>query len=413
MDIGTNASNCDAKFRNIRNNEFNLVGADASVRPQKQNKFNLKTFNKIKSNVVGVGVPDDLKTKMKYKNKPTSNIPTSNIKPLTSNSAITIVALVITIIVLLILDGVTLNMVMGENGIIKKAQLAKNKTEEAQKKEMEDLSNLENYVTDRNAQGGTLFGIEGTTGDGTENNPWKITNASQMEALSALVNAGNTFEGKYFEMANSITLNYSENWIPIGKIDGYDINNRKQIGKLHCFMGNFDGKNNEIKGLHIEDNKIEDAGLFGVVYKGTIKNIKLSSENSLVTAKIRIGACIGVLIDGNVKNCENNIGVTVGDASAGGIIGYIIGTKNVVEDCKNNASINGNYIGGIVGYLDNSNVEIINCKNTGTIQSGKYNGGILGRNYNPSGKKVLIKNCTTTNGDIIGASYTQTGITIE
>lgn len=350
---------------------------------------------------------------MKYKNKPTSNIPTSNIKPLTSNSAITLVALVITIIVLLILAGVTLNMVMGEDGIIKKAQLAKSKTEEAQNKEMEELSNLENYVTDRNAQGGTLFGIEGTTGDGTENNPWKITNASQMEALSALVNAGNTFEGKYFEMANSITLNYSENWIPIGKIDGYDVSSNKETGKLHCFMGNFDGKNNEIKGLHIEDNKIEDAGLFGVVYKGTIKNIKLSSENSLVTAKHRIGACIGVLIDGNVKNCENNIGVTVGDFVAGGIIGDIIGTKNVVEDCKNNASINGNYIGGIVGYLDNSNVEIINCKNTGTIQSGKYNGGIVGRNYNKIGTNVLIKNCTTTNGDIIGASYTQTGITIE
>ena len=374
MDIGTNASNFDVKIKN---------------------KNNIATFEKIKANTVGVGEDADPLQMAEY------------------NLGITLIALIITIIVLLILAGVTLNMVMGENGIIKKAQLAKSKTEEAQNKEMEELSNLENYVTDRNAQGGTLFGIEGTTGDGTENNPWKITNASQMEALSALVNAGNTFEGKYFEMANSITLNYSENWIPIGKIDGYDINNRKQIGKLHCFMGNFDGKNNEIKGLHIEDNKIEDAGLFGVVYKGTIKNIKLSSENSLVTAKIRIGACIGVLIDGNVKNCENNIGVTVGDASAGGIIGDIIGTQNVVEDCKNNASINGNYIGGIVGYLDNSNVEIINCKNTGTIQSGKYNGGILGRNYNPSGKKVLIKNCTTTNGDIIGASYTQTGITIE
>ena len=273
------------------------------------------------------------------------------------NSAITLTALVITIIVLLILAGVTLNMVMGENGIIKKAQLAKSKTEEAQNKEMEELSNLENYVTDRNAQGGTLFGIEGTQGDGTENNPWKITNASQMEALSALVNSGNTFEGKYFELANSITLNYNENWIPIGKIDGYDDSSGNVVGKLHCFMGNFDGKNNEIKGLHIEDNNIENAGLFGVAYKSTIKNIKLSNENSIVKGKTNVG--------------------------------------------------------GIVGYLYNSNAEIINCKNTGTIQSGKYNGGIVGRNYNKIGTNVLIKNCSTTNGDIIGSSYTQTGITIE
>ena len=348
---------------------------------------------------------------MKNKNKPTSNIPTSNIKPLTSNSAITLVALVITIIVLLILAGVTLNMVMGEDGIIKKAQLAKSKTEEAQNKEMEELSNLENYVTDRNAQGGALFGIEGTLGEGTENSPWIITNASQMEALSALVNAGNTFEGKYFELANSITLNYNENWIPIGKMDGYDYNNKEEVGKLHCFMGNFDGKNNEIKGLHIEDNNIENAGLFGVVYKGTIKNIKLSSENSIVTAKIRIGACIGVLIDGNVENCENNIGVTVGHSGAGGIIGSAY--KSSIKNCTNNGNINGSFIGGLLGYLEDNEFEIVNCKNTGIIQSGKNNGGILGRTYNPSGKKILIKNCTTTNGNIIGSSYTQAGITIE
>lgn len=347
---------------------------------------------------------------MKNKNKPTSNIPTSNIKPLTSNSAITLVALVITIIVLLILAGVTLNMVMGEDGIIKKAQLAKSKTEEAQNKEMEELSNLENYVTDRNAQGGTLFGIEGTTGDGTENNPWKITNASQMEALSALVNAGNTFEGKYFEMANSITLNYSENWIPIGKIDGYDVDNRKQIGKLHCFMGNFDGKNNEIKGLHIEDNNIENAGLFGVVYKGTIKNIKLSSENSIIKGGTNLGGVVGFLLDGKIENCENNIEISTIN-QAGGIIG--LAYKGSIKNCTNNGNINGSFIGGILGYLWDEEFEIIDCKNLGTIQSGEYNGGILGRNYNTSGKKVLIKNCTTTNGDIIGASYTQTGITIE
>ena len=303
-------------------------------------------------------------------------------------------------------------MVMGEDGIIKKAQLAKSKTEEAQNKEMEELSNLENYVTDRNAQGGTLFGIEGTTGDGTENNPWKITNASQMEALSALVNAGNTFEGKYFEMANSITLNYSENWIPIGKIDGYDINNRKQIGKLHCFMGNFDGKNNEIKGLHIEDNNIENAGLFGVAYKSTIKNIKLSNENSIVKGKTNVGGIVGVLIGGEIENCENNIEISITGDEVGGIIGLTIDSVSI-KNCTNNGNINGSYVGGIVGYLYNSNAEIINCKNTGTIQSGKYNGGIVGRNYNKIGTNVLIKNCTTTNGDIIGASYTQTGITIE
>ena len=99
------------------------------------NKNNIKIFDKHKSNIVGVGVPDESKEKYKFANKPLSNNPTSNIKFPTSNSAITLIALIITIIVLLILAGVTLNMVMGESGIFGKANNAKNKTGVAQYEE--------------------------------------------------------------------------------------------------------------------------------------------------------------------------------------------------------------------------------------------------------------------------------------
>ena len=110
--------------------------ADASVRLEKnQNKKNIKIFEKSKSNAVGVGVLDDPLVEQKHINKITSNIPTSNIKNPTSNAAITLIALIITIIVLLILAGVTLSMVMGESGIFSKANNAKNKTEVSQYEE--------------------------------------------------------------------------------------------------------------------------------------------------------------------------------------------------------------------------------------------------------------------------------------
>ena len=108
------------------------------------NKNNIKTFDKHKSNVVGVGVPDDPKEKYKFANKPLSNIQTSNIKFPTSNSAITLIALIITIIVLLILAGVTLNMVMGENGIFGKANNAKEQTQKSTAEETIKLAVLEN-----------------------------------------------------------------------------------------------------------------------------------------------------------------------------------------------------------------------------------------------------------------------------
>ncbi len=116
--------------------KLNAVGADASVRLEKnQNKNYIRTFEKLKLNVVGVGVPDDPFIKQKHINKSTSNIQTSNIKFPTSNAAITLIALIITIIVLLILAGVNLNMVMGESGLFGKANNAKSKTEVAQYEE--------------------------------------------------------------------------------------------------------------------------------------------------------------------------------------------------------------------------------------------------------------------------------------
>ncbi len=59
------------------------------------------------------------------------------------NKGITLIALVITIIVLLILAGVAIAMLSGENGILKKAAEAKTKTEEGQEQEKERLATME------------------------------------------------------------------------------------------------------------------------------------------------------------------------------------------------------------------------------------------------------------------------------
>ena len=59
---------------------------------------------------------------------------------------ITLIALVITIIVLLILAGVTIAVLSGENGILKRAAEAKEKTKLAQKEEEKTLSNMENIL---------------------------------------------------------------------------------------------------------------------------------------------------------------------------------------------------------------------------------------------------------------------------
>ena len=66
---------------------------------------------------------------------------------LKSQKGITLVALVVTIVVLLILAGVSINAVLGDNGIIKKANQAANVTKEAEIKEAINRTILEFYLT--------------------------------------------------------------------------------------------------------------------------------------------------------------------------------------------------------------------------------------------------------------------------
>ena len=68
---------------------------------------------------------------------------------------ITLVALVVTIIVLLILAGVTLNIVLDQDGIINKAQQAVGDYENSQREEQEILNELENYMN--NLGGGITY----------------------------------------------------------------------------------------------------------------------------------------------------------------------------------------------------------------------------------------------------------------
>lgn len=56
-----------------------------------------------------------------------------------SNAGITLVALVVTIIVLLILAGVTLSLVMGNEGILQRATNARTEHEEASEEERREL----------------------------------------------------------------------------------------------------------------------------------------------------------------------------------------------------------------------------------------------------------------------------------
>lgn len=86
--------------------------------------------------------------KMRFKNK----------------SGITLIALVVTIIVLLILAGISVSMLIGQNGILNRASEAKEKTEIAQKDEEKTLQGYENVIN-KYTSGKTVSELFDSTGE--------------------------------------------------------------------------------------------------------------------------------------------------------------------------------------------------------------------------------------------------------
>ena len=65
-----------------------------------------------------------------------------------NSKGITLVALVVTIVVLLILAGISITALFGDNGLIKRAQEMKNTVNEAQKNDISVIEEFHSYIKD-------------------------------------------------------------------------------------------------------------------------------------------------------------------------------------------------------------------------------------------------------------------------
>ena len=142
------------------------------------------------------------------------------------NKGITLVALVVTIVVLLILAGISLNLVLGQNGIINKAQEARDKTEQERintEKSMNSLKQeLSNYVNKTDSGNRENSGGSGSTVDevpipsgfvyvgGTKASGLVISdNAADKEKYKGQTTVGTDLVGNQFV------------WIPVDSIADY------------------------------------------------------------------------------------------------------------------------------------------------------------------------------------------------
>ena len=117
---------------------------------------------------------------------------------LKSSQGITLIALVVTIVILLILSGVTINMLLGENGIIRTAQEAKNTWEDAITNEQEEIQNLVNELNN-------IMNEEGGSGGEEPEDPNKGPNGKPLVETATEIQTESNLEAED-EYGNPVTV---------------------------------------------------------------------------------------------------------------------------------------------------------------------------------------------------------------
>ena len=195
-------------------------------------------------------------------------------KQMKKTKGITLIALVVTIIVLLILAGVSISMLTGEKGILNQAQNAKNKTEEAERNEKLDLLKQEDLINE------TLNGVEvdevkdGNPGEleKEDENTFVINSIEDLVFFAYDVTNGNNYSGKTVKLGISLDFNSTKSYIAPLRTDygkyGYngELKTLLRTGEgfipigvgsdevgTNSFSGTFDGQNNQIINLYINE----------------------------------------------------------------------------------------------------------------------------------------------------------------
>ena len=349
-------------------------------------------------------------------------------------TGITLLALAITIIILLILAGITINAITGDNGIIGNAGQAKEETEIANEKEIVEKAtvqamgnnkygNIEEdelqeqlnketgegktdateigeefevvfnesnryYIVDKDGNigeaqkiikdknpGDITVGKDGETLDGTKEKPYEIWCIEDLCAFSKSVNEGEDYNGETIKLMT--TLNFNSD------LSYSDINNKYKYDEVTNAYVIEETSEKTLKELITDTNGVGfiPIGKGGDEVESRFRGIFDGNENEVRNIYVNTTNKAG-LFGGSYQATIKNLGITGNIIStqnyAGGINGNGFWTS--FYNCYNKATVKGKlYAGGIDGHGSWGEAILENCINEGDIYSESgYAGGISG-----------------------------------
>lgn len=218
-------------------------------------------------------------------------------------------------------------------------------------------------------------------GNGSQAEPYVITNASELQAMAQAPDAHYTL-GDDIDASETAQWNNGSGFEPIGSYPG----------TRQPFTGSFDGANHTITGLTIARPSESNVGLFGYVQNGTIENV------GVVQADVTGDFTVGGLVGNSDSTTVQRVGVT-GSISGSGTVGGIIGqnTDGTVQQAEVRATVNGTGpVGGVVG--DNRGT-LFQAFSRASVSGESDTGGVVGQNIGSVSQ-------ATGNVEVTGAEWT-------
>ncbi|WP_244877441.1 dockerin type I domain-containing protein [Haloferax prahovense] len=203
----------------------------------------------------------------------------------------------------------------------------------------------------------TTFAIQ--SGNGTEVNPYVITNASELTAVRDDLDAHYVL-GSDIDATETATWNNGSGFEPIGTF-------------ATPFTGTIDGANHTIEGLTIDRPSTSGVAFVGYASESSITNLRLT--DATITGDFTTAALVGSATDTVVRE------VTVsGSVSGSGTVAGVVASTDggTVEDVHATVTVESpGSAGGLVGENEGTVSDVVV---SGRITGGTYVGGIAAQN---------------------------------